>query len=213
MLFQESGVQEPASSESQDEPTPPSAESTQTPKKCSPPGGTPHSAEATAASSKTVNLSAETFGPGLSLVGSPPASTSSPRMVVVGDHKSEGSTEEEEEEFKDREMNVDQSINSAVINGLFEGILEQSEDQREEDDEEEEDALNISSMSLLTPLAETVAAVVKSPERRMMVGATPYQLHATPSSCYCWQHCVFTDFHSGQLVPHQEQHSREHLLI
>lgn len=211
MLFQESGVQEPESSEPQDEPTPPSAESTQTPKKCSPPGGTPHSAEATAASSKTVNL-AETFGPGLSLMGSPPASTSSPRMVVVGDHKSEGSTEEEEEEFKDREMNVDQSINSAVINGLFEGILELSEDQREEDDEEEEDALNISSMSLLTPLAETVAAVVKSPERRMMVGATPCQLHATHSSCYCWQHCVFTDFHSGQLVPHQEQHSREHLL-
>lgn len=211
MLFQESGVQEPASSEPQDEPTPPSAESTQTPKKCSPPGGTPHSAEATAASSKTVDLPAETFGPGLSLMGSPPASTSSPRTVGVEDHKSKGSTEEEEE-VQDREMNVDQSINSAVINGLFEGILEQSEDQREEDDEEEEDALNISSMSLLTPLVETVAAVVKTPERRMMVGTTPSQLHTTPSSCYRRQHCVFTDFHSGQLVPHQEQHSREHLL-
>lgn len=101
---------------------------------------------------------------------SPPTSTSSPRKVVVEDQQTEGRTEEDEE-GKEIEMNVDQSINSAVINGLFEGILEQSEDQREE---EEEDALNISSMSLLTPLAETVAAVVKSPERRLMVGATHY---------------------------------------
>lgn len=95
--------------------------------------------------------------------------------MVVEDQQTEGSTEVDEE-VKEIEMNVDQSINSAVINGLFEGILEQSEDQRDEE-EEEEDALNISSMSLLTPLAETVAAVVKSPERRMMVGATRY--HAT----------------------------------
>lgn len=110
---------------------------------------------------------------------SPPASTSSPRKVVVEDQQTEGSTEEEEE-VKEIEMNVDQSINSAVINGLFEGILEQSEDQREEE-EEEEDALNISSMSLLTPLAETVAAVVKSPDRRMMVGATRYHaIHVLP---------------------------------
>lgn len=58
-------------------------------------------------------------------------------------------------------MNVDGSINSEVINDLFEDALD------EEDDEEE--ALNISSMSLLTPLVETVAAVVKSPERRVMV--------------------------------------------
>lgn len=64
---------------------------------------------------------------------------------------------------------MDQSITSDVINELFEGILEQG------GDEEEEDALNISSMSLLTPLAETVAAVVKSPERTttmMMVSVT-----------------------------------------
>lgn len=92
---------------------------------------------------------------------SPPALTSSPRKVVL----EEQPTKEEEEE-KEVEMNVDQSINSAVINGLFDGILEPSEDQ-----EEEEDALNISSMSLLTPLAETIAAVVKSPERKMMVGS------------------------------------------
>lgn len=91
---------------------------------------------------------------------SPPALTSSPRKVVLEEQPTEGEVE------KEVEMNVDQSINSAVINGLFEGILEPSEDQ-----EEEEDALNISSMSLLTPLAETIAAVVKSPERKMMVGS------------------------------------------
>lgn len=112
---------------------------------------------------------------------SPPASTSSPRKVVVEDRQTEESTEEDEED-KEIEMKVDQSINSAVINGLFEGILEQSEDQRDEEEEEEEDALNISSMSLLTPLAETVAAVVKSPERGMMVGAT---------RCHATQHTFF----------------------
>lgn len=146
---------------------------------------------------------------------SPPASTSSPRKVVVEDQKTEGSTEEDEE-VKEIESNVDQSINSAVINGLFEGILEQSEDQRDEEEDEEEDALNISSMSLLTPLAETVAAVVKSPERRMMVGATCF--HATQHKFFVFllaTLCVclfFTDFDSSQLVPHQEQHSRERLL-
>lgn len=72
----------------------------------------------------------------------------------------------EEEEIHEIEMNVDGSVNSEVINGLFDGILEENEDQS---DEEDEDALNISSMSLLVPLAETVAAVVKSPERKPMV--------------------------------------------
>lgn len=126
---------------------------------------------------------------------SPPASTSSPRKVAVEDQQTEGSTEEDE--VKEIEMNVDQSINSAVINGLFEGILEQSEDQR---DEEEEDALNISSMSLLTPLAETVAAVVKSPERRLMVGATHYPTAHVPDPVS--NTVFFTDFNSSQLVPH-----------
>ncbi|XP_015259059.1 PREDICTED: actin-binding protein anillin [Cyprinodon variegatus] len=84
----------------------------------------------------------------------PPASTSSPVSLA-------GRTQEVEEQ----EVSVDQSINSAVINELFDGVLE-------EEDEEEEDALNISSMSLLTPLAETVAAVVTSPERRLMT-STP----------------------------------------
>lgn len=107
---------------------------------------------------------------------SPPASTSSPlRVRLDTEEKTTDGIQEEEEVVKEVEMNVDQSINSAVINGLFDGILEHSEEQKdeeEEDEDEEEDALNISSMSLLTPLAETVAAVVKSPERRMMVGAS-----------------------------------------
>lgn len=62
-------------------------------------------------------------------------------------------------------MNVDGSINSEVINDLFDGVLEEHSDEEDGD----EDALNISSMSLLAPLAETVAAVVKSPERKLMV--------------------------------------------
>lgn len=135
-------------------------------------------------------------------MASPPTSTSSPRKVVVEDQQTEGSTEQDEE-VKEIEMNVDQSINSDVINGLFEGILEQSEDQADEEEQEEEDALNISSMSLLTPLAETVAAVVKSPERRMMVGATRY--HATQHTFFLFLSatlCFFTDFDSSQLVPH-----------
>lgn len=120
--------------------------------------------------------------------------------MVVEDQQTEGSTEEDEED-KEIEMNVDQSINSAVINGLFEGILEQSENQRDEEEEEEEDALNISSMSLLTPLAETVAAVVKSPERRMMVGATRYHTtHVLPVPVS--NTVFFTDFDASQLVPH-----------
>lgn len=105
---------------------------------------------------------------GQGLLISPPASTSSPMKVLsdVKEKTSAGSPEEEQEEVK-----VNQSIDSAVINGLFEGILEQSDEQKDhsDDEEEEEDALNISSMSLLTPLAETVAAVVKSPDRKMMV--------------------------------------------
>lgn len=76
----------------------------------------------------------------------------------------EESPKKDEEVVTEREMNVDHSITSEVINELFDGVLEQSEEE-----DEEEDALNISSMSLLTPLAETMAAVVKSPEKRMMV--------------------------------------------
>lgn len=123
-------------------------------------------------------------------LGSPPASTSSPLKPVsqiVMELANESPEEEKEEEVIDTEMNVDGSVNSAVpseqtangsitsavINELFEGVLDQSEEHTgaEEEDEEDEDPLNISSMSLLAPLAETVAAVAKSPER--LVTSTP----------------------------------------
>uniref|UniRef100_A0A673K0G5 Anillin n=1 Tax=Sinocyclocheilus rhinocerous TaxID=307959 RepID=A0A673K0G5_9TELE len=71
-------------------------------------------------------------------------------------------------EVREIEMNVDDSVNSEMINELFDGVLDESEEQSDEEDADE-DALNISSMSLLAPLAETVAAVVKSPERKHMV--------------------------------------------
>ncbi|KAI1902410.1 hypothetical protein AGOR_G00044470 [Albula goreensis] len=91
----------------------------------------------------------------------------------------------EEEVVREVEMNVDESNSSEVINQLFEDVLEESkeqiaEEEEEEDEEEEggeEDALNISSMSLLTPLAETVAAVTKSPELKLMT--------STPASSFC----------------------------
>ncbi|XP_050993126.1 anillin isoform X3 [Labeo rohita] len=77
----------------------------------------------------------------------------------------------EVDEVREIEMNVDGSVNSEVINELFDGVLEESEEHSDEEDTDE-DALNISSMSLLAPLAETVAAVVKSPERKPMT-STP----------------------------------------
>uniref|UniRef100_A0A673K0E7 Anillin n=1 Tax=Sinocyclocheilus rhinocerous TaxID=307959 RepID=A0A673K0E7_9TELE len=75
------------------------------------------------------------------------------------------------DEVREIEMNVDDSVNSEMINELFDGVLDESEEQSDEEDADE-DALNISSMSLLAPLAETVAAVVKSPERKHMT-STP----------------------------------------
>lgn len=78
------------------------------------------------------------------------------------------------EEVHEIEMNVDGSVNSDMISELFDGVLEEHED---DNDEEDEDPLNISSMSLLAPLAETVAAVVKSPERKLMT--------STPASSFC----------------------------
>ncbi|XP_023815771.1 anillin isoform X3 [Oryzias latipes] len=109
---------------------------------------------------------------GPALMVSPPASASSPLKHVSKsvEKKSDETPEEEEEVIKETEMNVDQSINSAVINELFDGVLEQSDDRDEE--EEEEDALNISSMSLFIPLTETVTSVVKSPEGKVMT-STP----------------------------------------
>uniref|UniRef100_A0A3Q4HTC8 Anillin n=1 Tax=Neolamprologus brichardi TaxID=32507 RepID=A0A3Q4HTC8_NEOBR len=101
---------------------------------------------------------------------SPPVLTSSPLKVAV--HTTDRLTEKTPEEKRE-----DQSINSTVINELF-GDLEQSEDHSCD----EEDALNISSMSLLTPLAETVAAVVNSPEKRMMTStpANSFIMKSTP---------------------------------
>ncbi|XP_068188947.1 anillin [Antennarius striatus] len=126
---------EGASGELQDEPAPRPTESTAEPTACGPAGH--------------------------EVMMSPPASTSSPLKAV---RNAAGDAPQDERVGRETEMNVDQSINSAVINGLFDGILEQEEDRS---DEEEEDALNISSMSLLTPVAESVAAVVKSPGRMM----------------------------------------------
>ncbi|XP_019712848.1 anillin isoform X1 [Hippocampus comes] len=129
--------------EPKNDPKPPSIEAAKTPGKGSPPG--------------------------CGILVCPPASTSSPMRTAAHTDKdkiADISKHKDHNEDKEIEMNVDHSINSTVINDLFDGVLEQSEDQ-DDDDDEEEDALNMSSMSLLTPLAETVSAVVKSPERMM----------------------------------------------
>uniref|UniRef100_A0A3Q3JLR3 Anillin n=1 Tax=Monopterus albus TaxID=43700 RepID=A0A3Q3JLR3_MONAL len=136
---------------------------------------------AQAAKTTTADLTQKQKLVGDELLISPPASTSSPLRVVA--HTVEKPTDEpleKAEVVKEIEMNVDQTINSAVINELFDGVLEQSDDQNED----EEDALNISSMSLLTPLAETVGAVVKSPERRMMTStpASSFIVKNTPDN-------------------------------
>ncbi|XP_028819734.1 anillin isoform X2 [Denticeps clupeoides] len=104
-------------------------------------------------------------------------SASSPlKKVEFSSVLSEDIKEDKEgEEVREKEVNVDGSINSEVINDLFDGVLEESSELSAEEDEE--DALNISSMSLLTPLAETVASVVKSPER---IAVT-----STPASSFC----------------------------
>jgi hypothetical protein len=66
------------------------------------------------------------------------------------------------------EMKVDQSNNSEINN--FDGFHDQIEElSGEEGEGEEEDKLNISSMSILAPFSESVAAVIKSPVRKMMV--------------------------------------------
>nr|XP_048302571.1 anillin isoform X2 [Myodes glareolus] len=78
---------------------------------------------------------------------------------------------EQETVVREIEMNVDDDINSSkVINDIFSDVLEEGEldvekSQEEvdrveaEDSGEQEDALNISSMSLLSPLAQTVGVV------------------------------------------------------
>uniref|UniRef100_A0A8C7PQR3 Anillin n=1 Tax=Oncorhynchus mykiss TaxID=8022 RepID=A0A8C7PQR3_ONCMY len=77
-----------------------------------------------------------------------------------------------EEESHEMEMKVDQSNNSEINN--FDGFHDQIEELsgEEGEGEEEEDKLNISSMSILAPFSESVAAVIKSPVRKMMT-STP----------------------------------------
>ncbi|XP_075822633.1 anillin isoform X1 [Microtus pennsylvanicus] len=88
-------------------------------------------------------------------------------LKVASDLKAE----QETEVVREIEMNVDDDINSSkVINDIFSDVLEEGEldvekSQEElervdaENSEEQEDALNISSMSLLSPLAQTVGVV------------------------------------------------------
>lgn len=115
---------------------------------------------------------------GSGIVRTTPTSSPQKRVEFSLEKLEDNEPEEQpsEEVVKEIEMNVDQSINSEVINELFDGVLgdsdEQSIDEEEDSDEEGEDPLNISSMSILTPLVETVASVVKSPERRIMT-STP----------------------------------------
>ncbi|XP_032727443.1 anillin isoform X2 [Lontra canadensis] len=85
---------------------------------------------------------------------------------------SEPKVEQQTEVVRETEMSVDDDddINSSkVINDIFsdvlvEGELDMEKSEEEMDHEEQEDALNISSMSLLAPLAQTVGvSLVSSP--------------------------------------------------
>ncbi|KAL0962138.1 hypothetical protein UPYG_G00336210 [Umbra pygmaea] len=113
------------------------------------------------------NVSAATSPP-----SSPVKSTQLPLKRTSEEERAEESSDKEES--GEIEMNVDQSINSDVINDIFDGVHKSDEqsDVGDEDDEEEEDKLNISSMSILAPFSETVAAVINSPVRKMMT-STP----------------------------------------
>ncbi|KAM4539169.1 anillin [Odontesthes bonariensis] len=120
---------------------------------------------------KAPSYETECTPPDSGLMASPPVSTSSPlRLVGHPVKKMTDETPEEREVVKETEANVDESINSAVINELFDAVLEQS------DEDEEEDALNISSMSILAPLAETVAAAAQSPDRMTSTPASSFIL-------------------------------------
>ncbi|XP_055732883.1 anillin-like isoform X3 [Salvelinus fontinalis] len=102
-----------------------------------------------------------------------PTSIPVKRVEFSAEKPSEEETQEEEsdeEESHEMEMNVDQSNNSEINN--FDGFQDQSEELSGEEGEEEEDKLNISSMSILAPFSESVAAVIKSPVRKMMT-STP----------------------------------------
>lgn len=64
----------------------------------------------------------------------------------------------------DDDINSSKVINDIFSDVLVEGELDVEKSEEEMDQEEQEDALNISSMSLLAPLAQTVGVV--SPEVR-----------------------------------------------
>uniref|UniRef100_A0A8C7AZP2 Anillin n=1 Tax=Neovison vison TaxID=452646 RepID=A0A8C7AZP2_NEOVI len=104
-----------------------------------------------------------------------PAVSNTPSLPVtekVTENQTPGkpSNTEPTEVVRETEMSVDDDddINSSkVINDIFsdvlvEGELDMEKSEEEMDHEEQEDALNISSMSLLAPLAQTVGVV--SPE-------------------------------------------------
>lgn len=80
------------------------------------------------------------------------------------------------------EMSVDDEMNSSkVINEIFEVLEEDGPDieklkkemrmslEGESDEDEQEESLNISSMSLLTPLVESVGPEVRVPKRWVKV--------------------------------------------
>ncbi|XP_021428008.2 anillin isoform X3 [Oncorhynchus mykiss] len=111
------------------------------------------------------------------VVSQPDEPTASPldSLNAAPKKPSEEETQEEEsdeEESHEMEMKVDQSNNSEINN--FDGFHDQIEELsgEEGEGEEEEDKLNISSMSILAPFSESVAAVIKSPVRKMMT-STP----------------------------------------
>ncbi|XP_010871783.3 anillin isoform X2 [Esox lucius] len=135
-------------------------------------------------------LSSSPNKPTLSAVTSTP--TTSPVKRVEFSMKKAFKEENQEAspdkgESREIEMNVDQSINSDMINDIFAGVHDKSEDQSDEEGEgdEEEDKLNISSMSILAPFAATVAEVIKSPVRKMMTSTPASSFNAksqTPES-------------------------------
>ncbi|KAL4629666.1 actin-binding protein anillin isoform X2 [Arapaima gigas] len=114
------------------------------------------------------------------------APTPSTIALQRAEPSSEKTSEDQEQQagVQEIELNTDNINSSEVINELFHGVLENDEqptadedndDDNYNEDEGDEDGLNISSMSLLTPLAETVAVVVRSPEMK---------LTSTPSSSF-----------------------------
>ncbi|XP_059875927.1 anillin isoform X3 [Delphinus delphis] len=106
-------------------------------------------------------------------------------LKVTSDPKVEQLTEV----VREIEMSVDDDINSSkVINDIFSDVLEEGEldveksqeemDNADAESSEQEDALNISSMSLLAPLAQTVGVV--SPEN--LVSSPSWELKDTSIS-------------------------------